>query len=98
MLKTACLGCQRHFVIPGCPSMIRRAEKGRVMPDPLDAATPPGVADLAALYPTSPARPPARCPVCLGRGSMPVSFYDPPVPGTSTAPTTCRSCGGRGIV
>ena len=42
------------------------------------------------------------CPVCLGKTTMPASFYDPPTPGTSaptiTAPVQCKSCFGRGIV
>lgn len=45
-----------------------------------------------------PARPPALCPVCSGRGSVPHDFYDQLGASTSTAREQCRSCGGRGIV
>ena len=43
-----------------------------------------------------------KCPVCGGRGSVPVSFYNPPFPfqPTTTAgdyDVTCRSCGGKGV-
>ena len=56
------------------------------------------------LYPTvTPYIPPTlpyRCPVCQGRGSVPIGFYNYDGGGmsTSTTPEICRACGGRGIV
>ena len=44
---------------------------------------------------------PHRCPVCNGNGSVPNGFYAQTSghwSTTSTAPETCRSCGGTGIV
>jgi len=44
---------------------------------------------------------PFKCPVCGGNGLVPAGFYNT-VTGysttTSTAPLTCRSCNGTGIV
>lgn len=52
---------------------------------------------------SQPVRPPALCPVCLGKGIVPHGFYTigPGVrPSTSAVDTgeQCRSCGGRGLV
>ena len=46
------------------------------------------------------AQPWQRCPVCVGRGHVPQGFYSGPFsPGaTHTAPETCRSCQGKGMV
>lgn len=49
-----------------------------------------------------PPQQPHRCPVCDGRGLVPVGFYLM-VGGmgggtTSTGPETCRSCTGNGII
>jgi DnaJ-class molecular chaperone len=44
---------------------------------------------------------PHRCPVCEGRGQVSYNFYDfAPYATTnaSTAPKTCRTCNGQGIV
>jgi len=43
---------------------------------------------------------PHTCPVCQGRGSVPMGFYNPNNQGTanSTAPDQCRSCAGTGVV
>lgn len=42
------------------------------------------------------------CPVCGGKGIVPNGFYiavgTPYYSTTSTAPETCRSCGGKGII
>ena len=40
-----------------------------------------------------------RCPICMGRGIMPSTFYQPIV-GTTSAivDEPCRSCDGKGIV
>lgn len=47
-------------------------------------------------------RPPAKCPVCRGVGTMPTSFYKPgytaPSSSSEAATELCHSCGGRGIV
>ena len=56
-------------------------------------------------YPTYtwyPPQQPYKCPVCEGRGVVPQGFYDV-LPGfvgstTSTAPETCKTCGGSGII
>lgn len=42
-----------------------------------------------------------RCPVCFGKGIVPMGFYNTTNTGystTSTAPETCRSCGGSGYI
>lgn len=43
-----------------------------------------------------------RCPVCEGKGLVPYGFYtvigQPYFSSTNTAPETCKSCGGRGII
>ena len=48
------------------------------------------------------ARPPVKCPVCEGRGTVPPNFYEqlPTASGETGLPTRakCRSCSGRGIV
>ena len=44
---------------------------------------------------------PYRCPVCGGTGLVPNGFYRSLIgksDSTSTAPETCRSCSGCGIV
>lgn len=42
------------------------------------------------------------CPVCGGKGLVPVGFYTaigtPYYSTTSTSPETCRSCGGKGYI
>lgn len=42
------------------------------------------------------------CPVCGGRGLVPVGFYTavgtPYYSTTNTSPETCRSCGGKGYI
>lgn len=35
-----------------------------------------------------------KCPVCLGKGTVPADFYGP----LQRGPVKCKSCGGRGIV
>ncbi len=44
------------------------------------------------------ARPPALCPVCRGRGSVPANFYDDLGVAASTNRQQCRSCKGRGVL
>lgn len=44
------------------------------------------------------ARPPVKCPVCEGRGTVPHDFYAQLGASSSTTRETCRSCQGRGIV
>lgn len=41
-----------------------------------------------------------RCPVCGGKGTVAQDFYNlTPVPSSAgSVSTTCRSCGGRGII
>lgn len=41
-----------------------------------------------------------KCPVCEGCGTVPANFYYNYNSGTAvnTAPVTCKSCGGKGIV
>lgn len=41
-----------------------------------------------------------KCPVCEGRGTVPSNFYSCYSSGTAvnTAPVTCKSCGGRGVI
>ena len=43
---------------------------------------------------------PCTCPVCDGRGVVPQGFYEnwPLTTVTNTAPDTCRSCGGQGVI
>ena len=44
---------------------------------------------------------PHRCPVCYGKGLVPNGFYNTVIKydsTMSTAPETCRSCNGTGIV
>jgi hypothetical protein len=43
---------------------------------------------------------PHKCPVCEGKGSVPVGFYAPNEALTlsSEQPEVCRSCSGHGIV
>jgi hypothetical protein len=43
---------------------------------------------------------PYRCPVCEGRGRVPVGFYTPHFVGStsSISPEICRTCSGKGIV
>ena len=44
---------------------------------------------------------PHRCPVCLGKGIVPAGFYlsaTDAITVGSTAPETCKSCQGSGIV
>lgn len=41
---------------------------------------------------------PCRCPVCWGRGTVPGNFYTGLALDAGTGETTCRSCGGRGVV
>ena len=41
---------------------------------------------------------PYKCPVCEGRGNMPVGFYDRATTMTNTGPEMCRACAGMGIV
>jgi len=44
---------------------------------------------------------PHCCPVCNGQGIVPNGFYMYPqreYASTSTAPETCRSCGGKGYI
>lgn len=42
------------------------------------------------------------CPVCRGKGLVPVGFYTavgtPYYSSTNTSPETCRSCGGKGYI
>lgn len=40
-----------------------------------------------------------RCPICMGRGIMPSTFYQPII-GTASAivDEQCRSCEGKGVV
>jgi len=41
-----------------------------------------------------------KCPVCEGRGNVPVGFYNPYGLGTvsSTTPEECKTCHGSGII
>ncbi len=44
-----------------------------------------------------------KCPVCNGRGIVPHMFYtiteeQETFSSSSTAPETCRACGGKGII
>ena len=48
--------------------------------------------------PFNPQPKPWRCPICYGRGTVPVDFYANIGYATSTNPVKCRSCGGQGIV
>ena len=43
---------------------------------------------------------PHMCPVCKGKGTVPVDFYNHADTGTnnSTAPEKCKTCLGTGIV
>lgn len=42
---------------------------------------------------------PHKCPVCVGRGEVPVGFYGDPLASTSLSDdTTCRSCKGSGVL
>lgn len=44
---------------------------------------------------------PWLCPVCRGRGFMPVGFYDPldvPSGSTTTANPSCKACDATGVV
>ena len=39
------------------------------------------------------------CPVCQGRGFLPVGFYSPDLSnGANTVPEKCRSCKGIGYI
>ena len=68
----------------------------------LFATDPPWLWDGRPCSVSTAAKLAQKCPVCEGKTTMPANFYDPPTPGTSapniTAPVSCRSCGGRGIV
>ncbi len=46
------------------------------------------------------ARPPVKCPICGGRGTVAFDFYADTGgrASSSSLPQSCRSCGGRGIV
>lgn len=43
---------------------------------------------------------PYKCPVCEGRGLVPQGFYNLHLTGISgsTAPETCKTCNGQGIL
>ena len=41
---------------------------------------------------------PHTCPVCGGRGSMPVNFYDRADATFNTGPVQCKTCLGRGVI
>ena len=41
---------------------------------------------------------PYACPVCNGRGSVPVGFYTPGTVTSSLTPEICRSCNGTGVL
>ena len=41
---------------------------------------------------------PHLCPVCQGRGTVPVGFYSPGTLSSSLTPETCRTCQGFGVV
>lgn len=41
---------------------------------------------------------PYACPVCAGRGAVPVGFYDGTPAGGIYGAVSCRACGGLGIV
>lgn len=44
---------------------------------------------------------PHRCPICDGRGLMPLSFYSVTLDSSATTNNylvSCRSCNGQGIV
>lgn len=46
---------------------------------------------------------PSKCPVCGGSGQVPFEFYNPPSQFSTSitvpaGPTTCRSCGGAGVL
>jgi hypothetical protein len=48
--------------------------------------------------PQSVTRPPARCPICYGRGTLPHDFYNQLGSGISTERVECQACHGKGIV
>lgn len=39
-----------------------------------------------------------KCPVCEGRGTVPADFYTPGGYTINTAPCTCKSCNGKGVI
>ena len=41
---------------------------------------------------------PWKCPICGGKGHVPVDFYTAIGYSTSTNPVLCKSCGGRGVI
>jgi len=43
---------------------------------------------------------PYTCPVCQGRGLVPIGFYNPgnETLSSSTMPERCRSCNGTGVL
>ena len=41
---------------------------------------------------------PFCCPVCQGRGTLPAGFYSRARTLSNTAPETCKTCNGQGIV
>ena len=41
---------------------------------------------------------PYLCPVCQGRGTVPVGFYCSGTLSSNVTPETCRTCGGLGMV
>jgi DnaJ-class molecular chaperone len=44
------------------------------------------------------AQQPYRCPVCEGRGTVPMNFYSGATIANSTAPEECRTCNGTGVL
>ena len=39
-----------------------------------------------------------KCPVCEGRGMVPVNFYSGLSYSTSATPVCCRTCSARGVI
>jgi len=41
-----------------------------------------------------------KCPVCEGRGNLPVGFYNPYGLGVTanTSPERCKTCNGDGVI
>lgn len=57
--------------------------------------TPPAAVPLMSGLPE---RRPWRCPICEGRGTVPLDFYTQCGASTGTKREQCRACYGRGVV
>jgi hypothetical protein len=69
------------------------------MADLLDIALLP---DHTSAFPVwhypAPKRTPQKCPVCDGKGTIPIGFYSDIAVGGDMQEPTCRTCKGDGIV